>query len=199
MIWKDFTENRSEMAELICCALELLDDTGRWENHQLRAVYLRNNEELAGSIGNRWNDWSVALRDFHLMAAYVLISNVYLECEGKEENSSTLTCSGLEAFTVLQTHVTLIGQRVCGRVLACDGVNLEPYGDHLRGLESGSPDFTSMSPGPHRMTGSFSGLFACRGKACLELRDQRNKAVGHVMYIRASRGRPKDTTPSQFA
>lgn len=98
-VWKDFAKDRTDMAELFCCVFELLDSTGRDDSGEFRAAYLENNEDCAISISSRINDWSMALRNSHLMAAYVFMNEVCLCCN--VPNHTTSTCQGSGPFTVL--------------------------------------------------------------------------------------------------
>ena len=103
-VWNDFTANRSDIAELFCCMLDLLDDTG-YKAHfgSFDAALLTNDEEQVVSMRHKINDWSAILQDTHLTGAYVLINEICLSCHVPDHTASA--CEIPEAFTVLQTHL----------------------------------------------------------------------------------------------
>ena len=179
-VWRDFPQDRTNMAELFCCVFELLDSTGRDDSDEFRAAYLENNEDRAISICSRINDWSMALRDSHLMAAYVFMNEVCLCCN--VPNHTTSTCQGSGSFTVLQTQIAIDG----GRPGFGMGVKLVPHGDHLIEVAGGSDEtFLLMRAKMSNVRlPTFQNLLKSR-KAGIEMRNQTTNS-SNMVYLRAS-------------
>lgn len=101
-VWMKFPENRIQMAELVCCALEVLNSTGLGESDFL-AGFLHDGQESSVSLDYKRNHWARLLEDSHLTAVYAVINEVCLECQ--LPNHSAMTCTSSDAYTVLQTEV----------------------------------------------------------------------------------------------
>ncbi|KAL8871788.1 MAG: hypothetical protein Q9174_002455 [Haloplaca sp. 1 TL-2023] len=103
-VWNNFVANRSDIAELFCCMLDLLDNTG-YKVHfgNFDAALLTKDKEQVVSMRHKINDWSAILQDTHLIGAYVLINEICLSCHVPDHTASA--CEIPEAFTVLQTHL----------------------------------------------------------------------------------------------
>ena len=87
-VWKEFASDRAEIAGLLCCLLELLDNTGLAEEKKFHAAVLHANEEYTLPIDTIINDWSITLRDTHMSAAYVMINEICLNCEVPDHSTS---------------------------------------------------------------------------------------------------------------
>jgi hypothetical protein len=100
-VWRHFASNRDQMATLVCCALEVLDTTGRGTDHFL-AGFLHGGQESSVSIDYGRNDWAEFLEDSNLNGVYAVINDVCLEC--RLPNHAAMTCTNTHAYTVLQTQ-----------------------------------------------------------------------------------------------
>ena len=107
-VWQNYYSARPLMAELVCCVLDILNSTGKSDN-DFTAALLHQNQEHSIQLNMQTNDWSKLLEDSHLMAVYVLISPVCIECETPDH--STATCDSSKncskRFTALQTQLGL--------------------------------------------------------------------------------------------
>jgi len=168
--------NRMDMAELVCTALELLDSTGRDQNEQFKAAFLEGNQEFSIPFKTRMTDWSVALRDTHLMAAYAIINEICLECEVPNHSTSTCECS--EACTVLQTQLAIQGG-------PATQIRLAPCRDHLVKVDGGSPRVFLLTPITNMRDISIAMGIGGRWQIGAELRNQTMNST-HAVYIRAS-------------
>ena len=102
--WRDFSSDRAQIGELVCCLLELLDSTGR-HDHNFDAALLYNDDESVVRIDRRGkdtNDWSMAIEDNHLTCAYAIINEQCLNCE--VPNHSASVCHIRHAYTLLETE-----------------------------------------------------------------------------------------------
>ena len=122
-VWVKYKAKRSNMAAIVCYVLELLDKTGRRGNG-LKAAFLNNRQELSIDLDHNGNDWSSLLQDSHLMATYVIVNNICIECHTPDH--STATCGGYSAYTVLGTRVGLNVKEVP------DLVRMQPHGQIWR-------------------------------------------------------------------
>lgn len=141
-VWKDHVSHRPEMAEMVCCVLELLDYTGWDESRSFHSAVFIDNQEFALNIPAAINDWLVTLHDTHLTAAYVMTNEVCLECEAPDH--STSSCQSLRAFTVLQTRLAtnLSNERARGNKTFI----LMPFNQHLKQVGCGTSDIVLLTP-----------------------------------------------------
>lgn len=176
-VWKEFKLNRSDMAELVCCALELLDDTGWNERKEFHSALLFNNEEWAVAMSTKLNSWLVALRDTHLTGAYVITNEICIECEVPDH--STSTCEGVKSFPVLQTQFATAKSRLSRRTA---GFVLRPFGERFETVERGSPNITLLT------TSSLRGIPNLSRHECVEVMNRTGSGfMGNTVYLRASR------------
>ncbi|KAL8993461.1 MAG: hypothetical protein Q9169_006330 [Polycauliona sp. 2 TL-2023] len=103
-VWKEFATNRIDIAELVCCTLELLDATGWNDQGDFNSAVLVTNEEWAVSIPKKLNNWVFALRETHLTGAYVMTNELCIEFELPDQTGST--CGKPGTLTTLQTQIT---------------------------------------------------------------------------------------------
>lgn len=179
-VWKEFKLNRSEMAELVCCTLELLDDTGWNEQDEFHSALLFNNEEWAVAMSTKENSWMVALRDTHLTGAYVITNEICIECEVPDHTTST--CENAKSYTVLQTQFATARKP---RPFRKADFRLRPFGERFHTAECGSPNITFLT------TSSSRDLFKrLRGQGYDECAEVMNPAgfrsTANTVYIRAS-------------
>ena len=177
-LWGRWASDRAQIAELLCCVLELLDGTGR-DGHSFQGALLHDNEEEAVSIKPTINDWSIVLRDTHLTGAYVMINNSCLNCEVPDHSAST--CHFENARTVLQTEFD--AGRSSERHESARHYKLKPGGDLLKEVDCGSADTTILEP-------SHSGprTWISRSQDFRELynRPMSRMSLRNNVYIRAS-------------
>ena len=102
-VWRKFPENRIQMAELVCCVLDVLNTTGRRESEFI-AGFLHGGQESSVSLDYQRNKWARLLEDSHLSGVYAVINEVCLECQFPNHSAMTCACSGV--YTVLQTEVS---------------------------------------------------------------------------------------------
>ncbi|KAI4202906.1 MAG: hypothetical protein LQ350_002277 [Teloschistes chrysophthalmus] len=92
------------MAELFCGVFELLDGTGWKANNMFHAALIkRHDEEAAVQIPQRVNEWTAALRDTHLIGAYVINE----KCLNSDVHYYSISaCNVAQGFTMLQTRLS---------------------------------------------------------------------------------------------
>ncbi|KAL8670633.1 MAG: hypothetical protein Q9168_004844 [Polycauliona sp. 1 TL-2023] len=139
-VWKDHAANRKDIADLVCCTLEVLDTTGWNEQEIFNSAILVDNEELAVSVSKKLNSWVTALKDTHLSSAYVITSEVCIECEVPDRSIST--CGNSQAFTVLKTQLATAGLTAAGKVEYL----LKPSGERFRQQNCGDSDACLLIP-----------------------------------------------------
>ena len=180
-VWKDFAPERAEIANQFCSLLELLDSTGFAEGGQFHAAMLYNNHEMALPIPTKVNDWSIALRDTHINAAYVMINEICLNCEVPDH--STSSCFIQKAYTVLQTQIAT--EHPDDALTKTGYYILRPEGERLVQVDVGSHNIfllTPASPGSK----VISLLTLRRPRVCSEVRDQSRGFKREMVYLRAS-------------
>ena len=177
-VWKEWASNRVEMAELFCCVLELLDNTGR-DQHNFHGALLHHNEEEAVSIKPSINDWSIALRDSHMTSAYVIINKICLNCEVPDHSAST--CHLQSARTVLETQ--FVTRKSGDRYESGGHYKLQPGGDLLKGVLCGSLDTTVVEP---THSGPRTWLSGGKFQDFQELCNRTKSSTRNIVYIRAS-------------
>ena len=179
-VWKDFAPDRAKIADQFCSLLELLDSTGFAERGRFHAAMLYDNDEMALPIHTKVNDWSIALRDTHINAAYVMINEICLNCEVPDH--STSSCSIQKAYTVLQMQ---IATEHPDDALAKTGYyTLRPEGERLMQVDVGSYEIFLLTPVSAR-----SLLWLCvprRSRDCSEVREQSRGFKSNMVYLRAS-------------
>ena len=174
-IWKDYASKRTKIAELVCSLLEVLDNTGLDERGKFHAAVLYDNEEYALPIATNLNDWSIALQDTHITAAYVLTNEICLNCE--VPNHSTSSCHLKKAYTVLQTHFAI--ERADSPLGDYDLYKLLPDGKRFRKVDGGSQHVFLLTP---------ASLYdrAKKSLDCMELRVRPRRSGTGAVYLRAS-------------
>jgi hypothetical protein len=137
-VWKKFPNRRSEMAQLVCSALEALDCTGIHDN-KLVVGFLNNEEEWAVQLDVKRNEWAYLLQDSHLSASYVIIHKVCLEC--RTPNHSTSTCLLSDSHTVLQTQINPVS------ILDNDSrLKIKPQDVNFKRVDGGSEHYNFVVP-----------------------------------------------------
>ncbi|KAL8766205.1 MAG: hypothetical protein Q9209_006970 [Squamulea sp. 1 TL-2023] len=134
-VWRTRMADRLQIGELVCCVLEILNDTGWIDGENFRSAFFFDNDEQAISIDITLNDWLVALKDTHLTAAYVVTNKICLDCEVPDHSLST--CSNPNAFTVLQTRLAtqFLHQR---KDIASSTYVLQPHDKHFKQVDVGN-------------------------------------------------------------
>ena len=196
-VWKEYASERCKMAELVCRVLEILDATGWNEQQVFNSAVLFDNEEMAVPIPRDLNTWLVALHDTHLTSAYVVTTEICIECEVADH--STSICGASQTFTALKTQITAAGSP--------PGPNaqylLRSSGERFKQIDCRSSTVVLLAP----VTRAFSTLPFRRGIfECSEaLSCARRYPFTQEVYLRASarsfRGRYeiKDTLLSKFS
>lgn len=196
-VWKEYASNRSDIAELVCCVLEVLDSTGWNEQKVFNSAVLIDNNEWAIPVPSSLNSWLVALEDTHLTSAYVFTNEICLECEVPDHTTST--CETFQAFTALKTRITTAESPSAAKAEYL----LKPFGERLRRTECGSSALVLLTPNLR----TFPRIsFRTKLYECSELVN-RAKPDGFrsTVYLRAStrsyRGRyeVKDSIVAKFS
>lgn len=112
-VWREYAANRSEIAELVCYALDLLDGTGWDEQGKFHSAFIFDNAEYAVSIPPKLNSWVEALKDTNSTGAYVITNEICMECE--VPNHTTSTCADPQSLTVLETQLAATALQVHSR------------------------------------------------------------------------------------
>lgn len=112
-VWREHAANRSEIAELFCYALDLLDGTGWDEQGKFHSAFIFDNAEYAVSIPPKLNSWVEALKDTNSTGAYVITNEICMECE--VPNHTTSTCADPQSLTVLETQLAATALQVHSR------------------------------------------------------------------------------------
>lgn len=173
-VWRHFAPNRDQMATLVCCALEVLDTTGRGTDHFL-AGFLHGGQESSVSIDYGRNDWAEFLEDSNLNGVYAVINDVCLEC--RLPNHAAMTCTNTHAYTVLQTQF---------KVDNSDGdheynrISVSPYRRFYQRADAGSDRISLFRPESQ----SFFTLSRFSALNASEIREQCPGALD--FYLRAS-------------
>lgn len=195
-VWKEYASNRSDIAELVCCALEVLDSTGWNEQKVFNSAVLIDNDEWAVPVPSSLNSWLVALKDTHLTSAYVITNEVCLECEFPDHTTST--CETSPAFTALKTQITTAESPSAAKEYL-----LKPFGKRLRQTECGSSAVVLLTPNLR----TFPNIsFRTKLYECSELLNRtKPDCFRSTVYLRAStrsyRGRyeVKDSIAAMFS
>ncbi|CAG8972511.1 hypothetical protein HYALB_00001203 [Hymenoscyphus albidus] len=106
-IWVKYFKSRQQMAEIVCCVLEMLEKSGTSAGN-FTSAFLNQNRELSMPIEPRLNNWTEFLEDSHLTAVYAIVSENCLE--SVESGYSVATCNDMSnpsEFTVLQTQIAV--------------------------------------------------------------------------------------------
>lgn len=112
-VWKQFSDKRPEMADLVCSALEVLDRTGL-KGGIFQAAFLHKDEELSIELDQRWNDWSKILRDSHKTAIYAVVNERCIECHTPDHVAAE--CDEKLGFSALSTSVGIPGGLIPRRI-----------------------------------------------------------------------------------
>ncbi|KAI4101701.1 MAG: hypothetical protein LQ339_004935 [Xanthoria mediterranea] len=102
-VWNEHESNRSDIADLVCCVLQVLNYTGWNEQKGFNSAVLIDNEEWAVPVPSNLNSWLVALKDTRLTSAYVITNEICFGCEVPDRTIST--CNTSHAFTALKTQI----------------------------------------------------------------------------------------------
>jgi hypothetical protein len=103
-VWKDFEVYRSQMAQLICFALDLLSPTGV-EESKLSVAFLNNGQEASLNLEVKMNTWALLLKDTPLTASFAIVNEKCLLCCVPNHSAATCSASGSEmALTTLQSQ-----------------------------------------------------------------------------------------------
>ena len=177
-VWKEHASNRTDIADLVCCALQVLDTTGWNEQKVFNSAVLIDNEEWAVPVPSNLNSWLVTLKDTPQTSAYVITNEICLGCEVPDRTISA--CNTSQGFTALQTQITT------EQSPSDSGADflLKPFGERFRRTECGSPAIFLLSP----MTRTFPRRsLRTRSYECSELlNDMKPGRFSHTVYMRAS-------------
>lgn len=189
-VWEKFPSNRSEMADLVCRVLELLDTTGWNEQHVFKSAVLVDNEEWAVPIEKKLNSWVHVLSDTHLTGTYVITSERCIECEVPDHTIAT--CGTSQAFTALKTKIATTESPSTTKAEYL----LRPLGERFRQIDCGQPTVLLLSPSPKTFARS---LFRTKIYDCSEcVNSTKPDCSRSTVYFRAStqsyRGRYKNNT-----
>ena len=178
-VWRDFVSNRTDIAELFCCIIDLLDRTGRDGSNDLKAALLYDDEDFAVSIKNDANDWSIALEDTHLSSAYVVINEQCMDCEVPDHSTSTCTIS--RGYTVLESrYASEKSDDLHDNII----YKFKPSGQLLKQVDCGGGHTLVVEP-----TGRLSTLVERalqEPRSFVELYNRTDCSTGNMVYIRAS-------------
>lgn len=184
-VWKQYTSNRKEMADLVCSVLEVLDTTG-YSNDRFTAGFFHNGMESAVTLDHNTDDWTVLLKDSHLMAVFPVVNEICLEFH--TPNHSTATCNSKNP-TVLQTQIAVVKKSKYEPISNYECIKLKPYGQTLRKRDVGSIHINlfSLETAFGRVISSVRNLWSSTVAAGAERRDQSRSDYGSVQfYIRGS-------------
>ena len=193
-VWKDHAAHRAEIGDLVCCVLELLDNTGVDESGFFHSALFNNNEELAIRVPTKLHDWSIALKDTHLTCAYLITNQICLECEVPDH--STSTCESKQGYTVLQTQLAnrrlsaqIRGLRAPTRELAATtnmySFVLRPFDMVFVKVNCGSADIEIFKHRPGFLSRTLMSRWS--KNSSLELVNRRaSDSAGFTVFLRAS-------------
>lgn len=156
IVWREFAAHRSEIADLVCCVLELLDGTGGTKEGEFKSALLFDNQELAVSVTQKFNDWTMVLKDTHLTGAYVITNEICIECEVPDHSTSTY--KGAATFTVLQLRVDTAGLQ------ERQDLALRGFDKRLYRVDCGTSDIVVCSQRPLGRDKTVQSLFRVRAK-----------------------------------
>ena len=178
-VWKEHASNRTDIADLICCALQVLDTTGWNEQKVFNSAVLIGNEEWAVPVPSNLNSWLVALKDTPETSAYVITNEICFGCEVPDRTISA--CNTSQAFTALQTQITT---EVSPPSDSKAEYLLKPFGERFRRTECGSPTIFLLSPKTRIFPRSS---LRRRSYECSELlNDMKPGRFKNTVYLRAS-------------
>lgn len=103
-LWRSNAEFRPQIAELLCCILEVLDKSGI-SGDTFQVGYINHGKECSMSLELCKNNWANLLQDSERTAVYAIINENCLECHAR--GHSTRQCSSTKAFTVFETRIAL--------------------------------------------------------------------------------------------
>ena len=178
-IWKTHKTERSNIAELLCCVLDLLDRTGWIDSHSFHAAFLFNNDETAFPVDRELNDWTFILKDTYLTSAYVFINDQCLNCEIPNHTNSL--CHKSRGYTVLETEVAA---EALSKEREDSTYKMRPSGQHLRQVKGERFDILTL-----KLASSLSSFAAeplRRPRSLLELCTRTDRSIDHMVYVRAS-------------
>ncbi|KAI4228406.1 MAG: hypothetical protein LQ349_006558 [Xanthoria aureola] len=196
-VWKEHASNRSDIADLVCCVLQVLNHTG-WNGQKgFNSAVLIDNEEWAVSVPGNLNSWLVALKDTHLTSAYVITSEICFGCAVPDRTIST--CNTPQAFTALQTQITTEESPSDSKAEFL----LKPFGERFRRTDGGSSAIFLLSPNLRHFPRMLSRT---KSYECSELLNRtKYHRFRRTVYLRAStrsyRGRyeVKDTIVAKLS
>ena len=139
-VWNEHKSNRDEIADLVCCVLQVLNDTGWNEQKVFNSAVLIDNEEWAVPVPSNLNSWLVALKDTPLTSAYVITNDICFGCEVPDRTIST--CNTSQAFTALETQIITEESPLDSKAEFL----LKPFGERFRRTECGSSAIFLLSP-----------------------------------------------------
>lgn len=173
-VWKDFAQSSDQIAELVCCVLEILNNTGCGNDHFV-AGFLHHGQESSVSLDYGSNAWVEVLEDSHLNGVYAVINDVCLEC--RLPSHAAMTCTTSDAYTVRQTQF---------KVDAADGeheykcISVSPYRKIYQRADAGTDRIALFRPESR----SFFTLSRLSALKASEVRDQCHSDLN--FYLRAS-------------
>ncbi|KAI4233130.1 MAG: hypothetical protein LQ349_004597 [Xanthoria aureola] len=177
-VWNEHESNRSDIADLVCCVLQVLNDTGWNEQKVFTSAVLIDNEEWGVPVPSNVNSWLVALKDTHLTSAYVITNEICFGCEVPDRTIST--CNNSQAFTALETQIITEESPSDPKAEFL----LKPFGERFRRTECGSSAIFLVSPNLRHFPRM---LLRTKSYECSELlnRTQPHR-FRNTVYLRAS-------------
>ena len=177
-VWNDHESNRSDIADLVCCVLQVLNDTGWNEQKVFNSAVLIDDEEWAVPVPSNLNSWLVALKDTPLTSAYVITNEICFGCEVPDRTIST--CKISQAFTALETQIITEESPSDSKAEYL----LKPFGERLRRTECGSSAIFLLSPNLRHFRRM---LLRTKSYECSELLNRtKPHRFRNTVYLRAS-------------
>ncbi|KAK1772804.1 hypothetical protein QBC33DRAFT_30359 [Phialemonium atrogriseum] len=108
--WKDYEAHRQEVAELVCCMLDLLNETGKL-NGVFNVAFFNYHAEHSLHLSLALNSWANILEDSDESAVYAISSNSCLVTAERPVEFGRSVCSQLweprmTQHTLLQTELS---------------------------------------------------------------------------------------------
>lgn len=186
-VWNEHESNRSDIADLVCCVLQVLNYTGWNEQKGFNSAVLIDNEEWAVPVPSNLNSWLVALKDTRLTSAYVITNEICFGCEVPDRTIST--CNTSHAFTALKTQIITAESPSDSNAEYL----LKPFGERFRRTGCGDSAIFLLSPNLRHFPRMLlrTNLYECSEI----LNDTKPGRFRNTVYLRAStrsyRGRYK--------
>ncbi|SPO01353.1 uncharacterized protein DNG_04029 [Cephalotrichum gorgonifer] len=140
-VWIKFKDQRAEMAQLVCYALDLLSPTGMSDS-KLKVGFFNNGQEGSLDLEVGLNTWATLLKDTPLTAAFAIINERCLRCHVPDHSASacSTTTDGLAmALTMMESRISIPAFSGWKRVL------VKSSGERYRRVEIGSSSIVLLA------------------------------------------------------